>query len=54
MDKGWVVRGDNNALVATLKARHELAPLTEESLQYLIQMFNLFEKIGGEPTRKSR
>ncbi len=32
MDKGWVVRGDHNALAATLKARNELAPLTEESL----------------------
>ncbi|MGA7269059.1 MAG: hypothetical protein ACRCVZ_04260 [Aestuariivirga sp.] len=51
IDKGWVVRGDNNALAATLKARNELAPLTEESLRYLIQMFHLFEGIAGEPPR---
>jgi hypothetical protein len=47
------VRGDNNMLAATLKARNELAPLTEESLRYLIQMFQLFEGIAGETPRLS-
>jgi hypothetical protein len=53
IDRGWVVRGDNNMLAATLKARNELAPLTEESLRYLIQMFQLFEGIAGETPRLS-
>ena len=45
MEKGWVIRNDDNILAATPKARHELEPLTHASIHYLGQMFDLLGKM---------
>lgn len=52
LERGWVAHGQNDSLVATLKARRELEPLTEESLRYLVQMFHLLQELGRRPSKK--
>lgn len=45
---GWVSRDENNMLVATLKARKELQPLTEGAIRYIEEMFQLFEEFRSQ------
>lgn len=49
IEKGWVVRGEDNSLSATVKARKELAPLTKGSIRYLNEMFDLYSEFTGKP-----
>jgi len=42
IDLGWVERADDGSLRATEKARVELMPLTESSLDYLVSMARVF------------
>ena len=38
IDKGWVERRPSGSYAATVKARTDLAPLTEKSMRYLVSM----------------
>ena len=44
-DKGWVERNADGFIVATQKAKQDLAPLTEASIKYLARMMDAFR--GG-------
>lgn len=44
-EKGWVARNKHGMLVATVKARRELEPLTHAGIEYLSELFELFKKL---------
>lgn len=52
IEKGWVARVGSQSLVATVKAREELEPLTLESIRYIEDMFALFEEVRKPPEGK--
>lgn len=55
VEKGWVMRGPNDYLLATRKSSTDLQPLTEASIRYIAGMMQVFRdvlpevKAGGRP-----
>lgn len=52
-ERGWVTKTDDGFLVASLKAKEELEPLTETSISYIASMMRLFAasgERGAEPS----
>lgn len=45
VDKGWVTRDDRGFIVATERAKQDLAPLTMSSLVYLSRMKKVFNEM---------
>ena len=45
LEKGWVTRDESGYVRATRKAQEDLAPLTEVSIRYLVQMKAAFDSI---------
>lgn len=46
LERGWIDRTPEGHLRATRNAAIELEPMTLVSIQYLVQMFRLFQKVG--------
>lgn len=44
-EKGWVTRNSRGVLIATVKARRDLKPLTHAGIQYLARLFELFQRL---------
>lgn len=44
-EKGWIARNSQGVLIATVKARRELKPLTHAGIHYLAQLFALFQQL---------
>ena len=48
IDLGWVERDANGALAATAKAARELAPLTDEGVDYLGRMWAILSAVSSK------
>lgn len=45
--KGWITRKDDGFIVATMKAKEDLEPLTVTSIKYVARMMSLLREVEG-------